>query len=103
MDADIGECFQNFHMHRDAQQYFGVRVHNAEDGSEEMMAYTWLCFGARFAPYLAYQNEMRLMEICIGDTTLVTNPFGFVRVKLNILGPGYDPTKPRLMKLTADG
>jgi hypothetical protein len=109
-DFDIGEQFHNYMLHPTEQIYCGVHVpletveRLRAEGLEvdPLMRWNRLVFGWQSSPYLALRMLARALEIAVETTG--NNDFQIHEVLLNLPGqPGYDPSKPRLIKLRIDG
>jgi hypothetical protein len=109
-DFDIGEQFHNYMLHPTEQIFCGVHIPadmvqqlGAEGLTvEPLMRWSRLVFGWQSSPYFALRMLARALEIAVESTG--ENVFQIHRVQLNLPGQtGYDPSKPRLVKLRADG
>jgi hypothetical protein len=109
-DFDIGEQFHHYMLHLTEQIYCGVHVPPSmverlrADGLEvdPLMRWNRLVFGWQSSPYLALQMLARALEIAVETTG--NNNFQIHKVLLNLPSqPGYDRSKPRLIKLRIDG
>jgi len=65
-DLDVGEAFLNFPMHESARRYFGVSIEESSQEEATLLRHCRLCFGSKFAPYLACQGIARSLEFCVG-------------------------------------
>ena len=104
-DFDVGEMFYNFPLNDNDQHLHGVLL--PED--------LWHVFGCTAgvwtrppmgftpSPYLAGRLMMLAIEYAKGNPNDPRSPFRFSEVKLNLPGmTDYDPSKPRVLKLTIE-
>ena len=108
VDNDVGGMFHNFIMHHKERHTMGARyIKTRNDGSHEeheILRWKTLNFGGKCSPYLAYQGQVRILELCQGDRHDHNNPFQWESVYLNLPTEiGYDPSMPRVMLLRKDG
>lgn len=111
-DFDIGEQFHNYVLHQAEQQFCGVEVPcdlvaklQAEGLEvESLMRWGRLVFGWQSSPYYALRMLARAMEIAKGAPDEPNSAFGWEAVRLNLPGCSrYDPSQPRVQKLTRKG
>lgn len=107
-DIDVGEMFYNFATHENDRKYLGARwISTRPEGESEpeaFLRFTALPFGGRCCPFIAYQGQLRILELGEGDRHGGSNPFQWDRVHLNLpTSPDWDPSLPRVMKLRKDG
>jgi hypothetical protein len=109
-DFDIGEQFHNYMLHPVERIFCGVHIPidlvqdlGAEGLTvEPLMRWNRLVFGWQSSPYLALRMLARALEVAVDSTG--ENVFQIHRVELNLPGQlGYDPSKPRLIKLRSCG
>jgi len=106
--TDIGEMFHNFIVHVSERHVLGVRhvLTDNRPGAEEdteFRRFTQLHFGSRALPYLAYQGQTILLNICKGDTRDKRHPFHWNRVHYNLPAAlDYATSMPRVMMLRVD-
>lgn len=108
VDADVGECFLNFHLHDTLQPFVGVDLSCFQKrGTKGRCWMRWYRagMGLKSSPYQACQAMMVVEEIIKGDRSDPTNPFRWDVVVINLPGsPDYDPTMPWTYKIrTSDG
>ena len=107
-DIDVGEMFHNFMVHVSERHALGVRhvLTDSRPGAEEdteFRRFARLHFGSRASPYLAYQGQIILLDICKGDRRNEMNPFHWSRIHCNLPGAlDYDTSMPRVMMLRGD-
>jgi hypothetical protein len=109
-DFDIGEQFHNYMLHPVEQIYCGVHIPKdlvlqlCAEGLivEPLMRWSRLVFGWQSSPYLALRMLAQALEVAVETTG--ENVFQIHQVLLNLPGQnGYDPSKPRLIKLRVGG
>jgi hypothetical protein len=109
-DFNIGEQFHNYMLHPVERIFCGVHIPSrllqklCAEGLrvEPLMRWNRLVFGWQSSPYLALRMLARALEIAVETTG--DNVFQIHQVLLNLPGqPGYDPSKPRLIKLRICG
>ena len=60
--------------------------------------------GLTDSPYRSLQMLIKLKFVAYGDRRLLTNPFAWEEVQLNLPGShGYNPSLPWVMKVRSDG
>ena len=103
VDADVGECFLNFHLHASLQPFVGVDLTRfIPDGKKRNH---WVCWhragmGLKSSSYQACQAMMVVEEIVKGDRKHPYNPFRWDKVVCNLPGSRrYDPSKPWVYKI----
>ena len=115
-DMDVGEMFLCFWLHTMLRKYTGIDVSHVrtpqgerrpswEEGRNRPWEH-WVrnCMGLRDSPARSLMLMIRAKFIAYGDRRDPTNPFSFSRVVLNLPGSvNYDPSKPWVAKLRADG
>ena len=106
VDADVGECFLNFHLHQTLQPYVGVDLTSfIPSGNKGQHWVRWYRagMGLKSSPYQACQAMMVLEEVIRGDRTQPNNPFRWDEVVENLPGSdNYDPRKPWVYKIRLD-
>jgi hypothetical protein len=111
-DFDIGEQFHNYVLHASERVFCGVRIPTelsdtlSAEGWEVAPIMRWdrLVFGWQTSPYLALRMLARALELAQGHPLDLESAFCWEEVGLNLPGAeGYDPGKPRISKLRADG
>jgi len=106
VDADVGECFLNFHLHSSLQPYVGVDLSRfmPTPGKANRWVYWHRAgMGLKSSPYQACQAMMVFEEIVKGDRKDQRNPFRWDKVVMNLPGAkGYDPARPWVYKLRLD-
>ena len=107
-DADVGECFLNFHLHEDLQPYTGVDVeHYIPSDGDHKNWLRWLRAGMGFksSPYQSCQGMMVAEEVIKGNHRTLSNPFHWDKVILNLPGcESFDPSIPWVCKIrVSDG
>ena len=113
MDRDIGDMFLNFQLHYLAMPFTGVDLRPLyEDGAEECFCF-WVhnLMGFKPSPYNSVKVALIVEEVCKGDHLVMRaglggnklKPFQWDCVRLNLPGPGYDPTLSWVSKLREDG
>ena len=71
---------------------------------ESLMGFVVYPFGNKCVPYICCQGESRILELCKGDPTDISNEFHFASCHLNLpFSVRYDPSMPRVLLLRADG
>ena len=116
-DRDIGDMFLNFQLHHSAIPFTGVDLFPLYDNKKELKAqgryahWDRNLMGFKSSPYNSIKMALVAEEVIKGDRldTRVgldgreLNPFQWKTVRLNLPGPGYDPTLPWVSKLREDG
>lgn len=111
-DFDIGEQFHNYNLHPAEQIYCGVDIPKPlvqklrlEGLSvDATMRWARLVFGWQSSPYFALRMLARAMELAKGNPSDKGSAFAWTHVEMNLPGMSrYDPSKPRVIKLTAAG
>ena len=103
VDADVGECFLNFHLHSSLQPYVGVDLTHYLPLKHTK--YNWVRWnragmGLKSSPYQACQAMLVVEELVKGNPSDSNNPFRWDEVVVNIPGSkNYDPSKPWVYKL----
>jgi hypothetical protein len=109
-DNDYGEIFLNFPLHPYLRKYCGIDLLQLfpeliKEGKDFVIA-QWMrnAIGLRGPPYTSVQGCLRAKRHIMGDPKEVGNPFEWDHTELNLsCSKGYDATKPRVMKMQADG
>jgi len=114
-DRDIGDMFLNFQLHHSAMPYTGVDLkplYDMDDQPEFRYAH-WdrNLMGFKSSPYNSVKMALISEEVCKGDRKQTgvgndgneLNPFQWNSVRLNLPGPGYDPSLSWVSKLRQDG
>jgi hypothetical protein len=107
-DRDIGDMFLNFELHQSASwPYAGVDltpILTEADDPKLRDPHHWVrnLMGLRSSPFSSIKVSLVAEEVIRGDRKDSTNPFQWYSVKLNLPGPGYDPTMAWVMKLRED-
>jgi len=108
-DIDVGQHFNNFRAHGCDQPSLGVRYMHTDNSPgaierESLMGFVVYPFGNKCVPYICCQGESRILELCKGDPTDISNEFHFASCHLNLpFSVRYDPSMPRVLLLRADG
>lgn len=117
-DFDVGEQFHNFGLHPSERPFHGVDVPqdlvdeflSTDDPFDRALAVSgfmrWerLCFGWQSSPYFALRMFARALEYAQGSPNEPGSAFCWDRVVLNLpCSPTYDPSRPRVMRITAAG
>lgn len=113
-DRDIGDMFLNFQLHHSVVPYTGVDLRPLyEDGEEAEPKYAhWdrNLMGIKPSPYNSIKLALIAEEVCKGDRHETgvgadgreLNPFQWKSIRLNLPGPGYDPSLSWVAKLRED-
>jgi hypothetical protein len=107
-DRDVGDMFLNFPLHKMARMFAGVDIGpilKPEDEDQHRW-YQWArnAMGFSPSPYNSVKMALVVEEIIKGDRFDPKNPFQWKFVRLNLPGTeNYDPTKPWITKVRADG
>jgi hypothetical protein len=111
-NIDVGEMFHNFMMHPTKRMYHGLNIDEPillndpelKGLVSVMMQFCRLDFGWTCAPYFACRMMMRAVELAKKHPENQKSAFAWSSVGLNLPGTdGYNPTKPWVRKLRADG
>ena len=106
VDADVGECFLNFHLHTSLQPYVGVDLTSfmpLENSRYHWVRWNRAGMGLKSSPYQACQAMMVVEEVIRGNRKDKQNPFRWDDVVENLPGSeNYDPTKPWIYKVRFD-
>ena len=106
VDADVGECFLNFHLHPSLRPYVGVDLTHFQTNKDGPRL-KWLCWhragmGLKSSPYQACQGMMVAEQIILGNPSNKHNPFRWDEVRVNLPGSdNYDPSLPWISKIRA--
>ena len=104
VDADVGECFLNFHLHTTLRPYVGVDLSHYLK-SQSGKQHHWMCWhragmGLKSSPSQACQGMMVAEEVMLGDRQDSANPFRWDVVRMNLPGmKDYDPSLPWVSKV----
>ena len=114
-DRDVGDCFLNYQLHHSAVPYTGVDLNPIYEPGEMEHARTVHFdrngMGMKPSPYNSCRMGLVVEEVVKGyrHNTKVArdgreeNPFQWHKIRLNLPGPGYDPSLSWVSKLRADG
>ena len=110
VDADVGECFLNFILHKSLRPYVGVDLTpyistNIEEGSSSSAKQHWVCWhragmGLKSSPYQTCQAMQVVEEVIRGNRHDPDNPFRWDHIRMNLPGSAdYDPRLPWVSKV----
>ena len=114
-DRDVGDCFLNYQLHHSAVPYTGVDLNPIYEPGEMEHARTVHFdrngMGMKPSPYNSCRMGLVVEEVCKGNrknTNIASdgkeeNPFQWDSIRLNLPGPGYDPSLAWVSKLRKDG
>lgn len=106
-DADLGEMFLNFPLHKLLRRLCGVDLstHIPKAGMERhWVRWERAAMGLRSSPYQCTQGGQFVLEMAMGDRRDPTNVFRWERVELNLPGsPDYKPSRAWVTLRRADG
>ena len=105
-DRDIGDMFLNFQLHHSAIPFTGVDLGPLYDNKKELDAKRQYAhwdrnlMGFKSSPYNSIKMALIAEEVIKGDRLETgvgadgreLNPFHWCSIRLNLPGPGYDPT-----------
>ena len=99
-DVDAGEMFLNFPLDLRMRKYCGVDISwMRKDGSQLWECWHRMAMGMKPSPWVTIRLLSWMMEIVLGNTKEVTNPFRWDSVKMNLPGSeDYNPALPRVTK-----
>jgi hypothetical protein len=107
-DNDFSDNFLNYWISKELRAYCGIDVDllMRDDPDYKPTPFTWTrcAMGLKPSPYFAVQQNTRAKRVMLGDPTDPKNVFRWETVVVNLPGnPQYDPSKPRVYKVRADG
>jgi hypothetical protein len=110
-DNDLEDMFHNFRLHKAMKELTGGVDVSAlfpellQDGELGIYAAWERCaMGLTGSSYGCYQGAIRAKRVVLGSRKDGANPFHWDTVVLNFPGDvGYDPTQPRIFKITKAG
>ena len=99
-DVDAGEMFLNFPLDRRIRKYCGIDLSwMSEGGGTLWECWNRMAMGMCPSPWVTIRLLMWMMEIVVGDPKILSNPFRWDRVILNLPGDvNYNPGMPRVYK-----
>jgi hypothetical protein len=109
-DNDLEDMFHNFLLHEAMRELTGADMSalfpELIKGGDSGVYVAWerYTMGLMGSPYGCYQGVIRAKRVVLASRKDGGNPFHWDTVVLNFLGDmGYDPTQPRIFKITKAG